>query len=744
MAIPYNISAYDTESLAVGGVTSISDLSRVVPGLASVIQGPVSRGGNNNFILRGLNGSRVDNNTSLPFLTVSTVSTYVGETPVFFPIRITDIERVEVLRGPQGTLYGSGATGGTIRIIPKRPDPQSFSGEFVARVGYTDESSEESYSIQAIANLPIGAKTAVRFAGGYESVAGFIDARGLVQTDENGIPIAADPDDPFSPLAPAQPTLEDVNDSESTFLRGSLLFEFSEDVELLLTYHWQEGEQSDQQVHNPFFQGDGIVPALGKYDQGQRYREPYENETELVSAELSVDFGFATLTSSTSFYDIEEEFRRDGSGLFEAILAPFYGFFPRLTAFDDNTTLDRAFVEEVRLASNAEDARLDWIIGAYYQDKTNRLDLLQDVPGIMEFAEEGLGFTVASDQVFTIDREFTFEDVAVFGELTWHITEDWQVTGGVRAFWQDFTNDFVQTAPFCGSFCAEDGVDPLGTTARVEERSFEDQIFKLNTSYDLDDRLMAYFTWSQGFRRGGSSVLPLSGIFAEPEAFQTFEPDKATNWEIGLKGTLLEDRVQFSVASFYIDWDKLQFDSRGPTSAFQFVANGNNARTTGVELEGTARVSDRLTVTGGYSFIDAELTEDFDIGGLGTIVGKDGDRLPGVPEHSATLVVDYVQPLSSDLDLRLGLQGLYRSGTVSTFPLEAGGQRYFDMDGFQLWNASIGVESNRWNVSLLANNLFSDEAVTAGTPPAAYTDRGQIYFIARPFTLALQFGYHFD
>jgi outer membrane receptor for ferrienterochelin and colicin len=163
----------------------------------------------------------------------------------------------------------------------------------------------------------------------------------------------------------------------------------------------------------------------------------------------------------------------------------------------------------------------------------------------------------------------------------------------------------------------------------------------------------------------------------------------------------------------------------------------------GIELEGTARVSDRLTVSGGYSFTDAELTEDFDIGGFGSIVGKEGDRLPGVPEHSATLVFDYVQPVPRNLDLHLGLQGSYRSGTVSTFPLEAGGQRYFEMDGFQLWNASIALEADNWNVSLLAANLFDEEGVTAGTPPAAYTDRGQIYFVARPFTLGLQFGYQF-
>ena len=216
----------------------------------------------------------------------------------------------------------------------------------------------------------------------------------------------------------------------------------------------------------------------------------------------------------------------------------------------------------------------------------------------------------------------------MFGELTWHVTDAWQVTGGVRAFWGSFDQDYVQLLPLCGAPCANDGVDPLGTTAASSSENYDDQVFKLNTSYDFTDDLTGYFTWAEGYRHAGANALPTAGNFAEDPSLLTFGPDSANNFEVGLKGTIA-DRVQFSTAAFYITWEDFQFDTFTPVSGFQFVGNANEARSQGVELEMAARITDGLTATVGYTYTDAELTEDFTIGERAGLRGRQDAGRPG-------------------------------------------------------------------------------------------------------------------
>ena len=196
--VPSNISAVTGEMLENAGVTDLNDFTRLVPGVVMLDEGPRVSGSRNTLIIRGLNANSMTPDDDNPSNTQEAVSTYLGETPMFFPLKLIDIERVEVLRGPQGTLYGSGSVGGTVRIIPNAPDLTAFSAEVSAETSVTDHSGDINYDIYAILNLPLSSTAALRMSGGYQHLGGFIDALGLVQMDRDGkfdpgTPVLADP-----------------------------------------------------------------------------------------------------------------------------------------------------------------------------------------------------------------------------------------------------------------------------------------------------------------------------------------------------------------------------------------------------------------------------------------------------------------------------------------------------------------------------------------------------------------------
>lgn len=815
MDVPYNISAFGSDALAGSRIHSLSDLTSMVAGLNNINQGPAARGNNNNFVLRGLNAASTVNSVGIGNQTVAPVSTYIGETPMFFPITIKDIERVEILRGPQGTLYGSGAAGGTIRILPKKPDFDGYYFEGNSSVSFTEDSGEASYNVDGVINIPINDEAAIRISAGYESLGGFIDANGLVARNGNAAnsiadrAVAGDVASGFALL----PEQKDVNDSEDWFIRASLRWQPTDKVELQLNYHHQDTTQDTQQVTNegfaggpidissvqvpgslfqnayaPIFQYYGFVPypngtttfrANDARDQSSYILEPYERQVDLVNLDAKVDFGFATFTSNTSYYDNESDQTRDITGFAEITptpgggsLATFYGYFPRLMLIDRDISDDEAFTQEIRLASNWDDKRWDFVVGAYYQDLESTLDFDQFAPGVGEFRNSAagsplfdfflvpLGFSGAvsqpDDAAFLIDRKYTFEDIAIFGELTFHLTEQWQVTGGIRAFWQEFDNGLTQQFPFCSFACASDFVDPLGTSIISNKESFEDQIFKVNTSYDVNEDLLAYFTWAEGFRRGGANSVSTTGLFGSLPGFESFNPDKATNWEIGVKGTLME-KVNYTLAGFYIQWDDFQFDDFTP-AGLAAVFNGNEAESIGLEFEANGQLTDALSFHFGYTFTDAQATKPFTISDLplgGALLGlppidffsvNEGDALPGVPKHTMTIAIDYLQPLKSNgWMINYHLNGSYRSKADSQFnPQVAAGRTFYELESFSIWDASVTLNADKWSVGVFVNNIGDEDGITGGVPGGAFSARGAGFNVATPRNVGLSFNYRYQ
>ena len=759
LEIPINISVTSGEDLQRLAVRDLAGIANHVPGLVVTDGGVRSNGTNNSFIIRGINAGGVGGGGFQNLLTPS-VSTYVDETPMFANLRLTDIARVEVLRGPQGTLYGAGSVGGTLRLIQNQPDTRDTAFRVTAEGGTLAHSDDLDYRVDVLANLPISDRAAVRFSAGYEQLAGFIDARSSVVVDANRVPVLANPANPVGSGFRTE-QIKDLDSSETWFARVSGLFEFSDSARIVLAYQHQDeksGGFSSQQLNSI------------EYTMGRRVAdEPSHRKVDLVSATATVDLGFATLTSATGYFEQGEDAVTDGS-IFPIIFAPYYGYYPRITLPSFNDFSSESLTQELRLVSNGEGA-LSWTVGAYYQDLETKAYQQQLLKGIADWSElPGTGFGPfprfgdvqeyfgllrpsairPKDMASITDRTVKFEDKALFGEITYRITDAWSVTGGARVFWQKTSQDLLVELPFFGPLVSSDG-NIFGRNRNANAISFDDQIFKLNTSYQLSDDTLLYATVAEGFRAGGANSYPVGTCaFCDPADFLTFDPDTATNFEIGVKGRL-SGSLQYSASVYRIDWDEIQFETASASTS-AIIVNGGKARSQGAELEMLWAPTDGTMLTAGYSYTDAELTEDvlLPVGGaLAPGAGFKGDRLPGVSKHQFTGSFDQRWPIAGGRALLLHLDAAYRSDFPNRLSTRARDYRIFDE--FWILNASIGVElSENLQLQLYGRNLTDEKGISSynnptftgaggARPPPEYSSES----LRRPRTLGLRVSWQF-
>ncbi|MGA0604031.1 TonB-dependent receptor [Caulobacter sp. KR2-114] len=755
LSTPISISAVTGNDLEKAGVKDFRDLSRTVPGLVYNGGSIRSGGATNNFVLHGLNLDDVSNSGDQPLPTVAPVSVYVDETPSFVNLKLADVQRVEVLRGPQGTLYGVASIAGTVRVLFNQPDPSKFSAELSGEVSDTKHASGPNYSLDGVINAPLNADTAFRLAAGYEFDNGFINAPHLFQLDANGAPVLANPADPIHSL-PVSTSKKDIDDASVWYVRPMLKYEHDK-FSVLFTYQHQHEHADGDDVDSypggpaptaysstgdpnssPGFQNDGFDAAFPstfrQYESGQFLLTPYNRDVDLASVEASYDLGFATLTSVTSWYQNTSQATSDSSGFYQASLGFLYEGYPRLMLASHRHYTDHAAIEEVRLVSKSS-GRLNWSVGAFYMNQTNHL--LQDdvIPGFADYSA-ALGVPTGTDLAYQYDRHIHFEDLAFFGEATYHVTPKWQVTGGVRVYRQDLDLNSTIELPICGVFCSNDGVNPLGLSGGGSREIVTKALFKANTSYQITDSLLAFATYSQGERRGGANGVPTQGILGASPEFLFFKPDTVDNYEVGLKGRL-GGRFQFSGAFYWIEWHDPQVNVSTPVGAFPAVVNGDRARSRGVDLEAKAQVTDDIVLSATYSYNKAELLDAIVVGGVS--YGAAGTRLPGTPANTLSFGADYEHPVLNGLTLTLHGDVSYRSGMTTSLTPSIN----TNLPGFAILNASIGVSKGPMRVSLFANNITNERGVLSSNNVASYDVRAIDNRLSRPLTVGLRFGYKY-
>jgi iron complex outermembrane recepter protein len=774
--IPYNISVVSGDQLRESGADVASDLANIVPGLLTVDSGPSARGNTNSFALRGI---RTDNPGSLdlPQQTVSPVSTYFGETPLFVPLVLRDLERVEVLRGPQGTLYGSGAEAGTIRFLPNRPDFEHFSAQLQASGSATQHGGSLNSGVDAIVNIPLGEQLALRMVGGEEHLAGFIDDVGLAERQGSGLlapPVPRVAGDPTSGFVIAPP-LRSANSSDQSYGRASLRWAPAPKLDFELTYLHQKTDVADAQFSNPNWSGGvqnlasgytGPVPPFANASytvpSGSDYRataliqQPYDNTVDLGSLVASVDLGLATFTSATSAYQSATDGTDDNTYQWYipggTNFLTYYSNYPRTIAIEQDTVKQHSFVQELRLVSNGTHT-LDYVVGAYYERQTGRTIQHQWFPGIRDYYT-AIGVAGANPQLGDLslysDMGTTFNDRAVFGEVTWHVTPAWQLTAGGRYFSQSFNVDFYEELPFCATVCG----DALGGFNVHNSESVSNHLVKLNTSYDLTNRLKAYVTYAEGFRRGGATGLPPVGIYASLPQYFTYRPDFAKNYEIGIKGALPSPRLQYTVDVFVIDLKDFQFNSFSP-SGLPGVFNGSKARSKGAELELNAQLTNRFSTSIGYSYTDASVTQATNIYDLPAFSGPggtpilniaipEGTRLPGVPKNVVSASLDYRMPLHvPGSSMNWHIDAVHHGSAPGAIPgVYVSG---WTLDSATILNARITLDNGKqWSVDVFGTNLTSDTAYSGAIGVQGLPENTLHYRnVTRPRTLGLAARFRF-
>ena len=775
--IPYNISAISGSDIEAQNIVDSYELMRNIAGVSVVDRGYRNQGTMNSIVIRGVN---VDNgvNGDVGLSAVSTVATYVDNTPIFANFLLKDVERVEVLRGPQGTLYGSGALGGAVRYIMRKPDASGFDAEARGSISKTDGSGGNNLQGDVMLNFPIGANSAFRISGGIIDNDGVIDYVNLYQLGDNGKPVVMDDngactDNNSASLSPAEVAFNDScytsqKDSDTvkiTHMRASFLWDATDDFRLQLTYQMQDDEIGGRRsttVGADFFGNE-----YGDHENGSTFLEPSEREVELLNLDIAWDLGFATLTSNTSGYEHEGNGWRDNTSLWvtdRSSDTTFTNWFeilytgnPRAAAYVSAGYEEEAFIQEFRLVSNTtEDSKFDWIVGAYYMDQDRSTNNYSYLLGLNEygkacpqlgeacraFGDWWAGGYDLSEIDFWYDRRETFTDLALYGELTWHVSDTFRVNAGLRWFDNELTNSTAMDFPLF-----EGVVVPYVDFPSQEE---SDVLFKLNLSWDIADDKMLYATYSQGFRRGGANAVPTSGFFAElnPETVQFYAADTVDNYEFGIKGQT--NRWRYSADVFYVDWSDPQLNTATAWWGFFMAQNGESAATKGVELEAAWAATENLIVNFGYSYINAELTADLIGPQTGGVLAEDGHRLPGTAEHVATVSLDHSYGLNNGWTLASRLHAYYQSDSINSVQ-DTTIQDTFG--SFALLNASVAIVTDHWNFSLFAKNLGNNDGIT-GSYPEAYmsTDTGilenyhgnnQRNYISSPRTIGLSATYNF-
>ena len=750
--VPYSISVLNGQTIDDTGVKDLNDMINLIPGLVSAEMG-ADAGVNNTLIMRGVNANNPGTNNILPNVVEPSVSTYLNNSPVFLNLKLADISRVEVLRGPQGTLYGSGSVGGTVRFIFNEPDTEKASSSLSAGVTSSAHSDDLGYEVDFVGNLPLAENMALRVSAGYELSSGVTDATALSVLDGSGgvVPVGGD----MISGAQSQTSMEDTDESDVVYVRASMLWAAAEDTDVLLSvFHQENSADSDTYMRLTDGQNRGE-----EWENGRRFLTPGDFEADVISLEVESDLGFATFSSSTSTTETTISASNDISNLYEAIDEATGGiaYFgsPRLAFLTEADAEYEAVTQEFRLASNG-DGDWDWVLGLYYHDSDSDLevhdvdysyeDWLASVPDIYY----GLGTFLDVLNTFSYrtppytgayyqDRQLSFEDKAIFGEFSYHFTDLFQATIGFRKFWQEFDSSQVVALPYCGSYCSMDG-NLNGATAAQNGAKFDDQLFKFNASYDVNDNTMVYFTWSEGFRHGGANSFPTAGFAGVDPSFVTFDPDEATNLEIGVKGSV-GSNTRYSFALYQINWDQIQLDVYAGALGIPGVINGEEATSQGFEFEIFSQLSDQLSLDFGIGYTSAEISEDAGLLNFSdAIIAADGDPLPGVPEVQLSVNLNYYQPLAQGAELHYNLNGSYRSSAYTNFNENFG--NYTELDGFGKWNASVTWDNDTVAITAFVRNI-TDEAGLTGVQNGrgAYSHIG---FIGRPRSIGLRVSYDFD
>lgn len=694
--IPYNIAAVNSDMIQQLQMNKIDDVARFVPGIAIQDQGAA---GSSNIVARGLNTSALGASATGPNGVGGTVIQYFGDVPLFFDFKLLDIDRVEALLGPQGTLYGAGTLGGLIRYIPKKPDLSAFGLDMHVRLTSQEHGTPQAgYDGDVAFNVPlIEGQLALRAVVGFFHDPGFTNATRLVRVPgvSNPTPNFSDPHDVAANLY----TERGVDFDHTFTARATLLYKPNDALDAELTYmHQRTDSDGPELTHTPLL-------GTGPYDSAFRVPELAARHVDLTSLVLTGHLGFADLVSATSYARRRLHNQFDNTDGY--VGSSSYTSFPQFVAIgiaDSNRDL---FTEELRLVSS-DTSRFRWILGGFYEYFKDDFISSSYVPGYPAF----IGVDRPDQLNYYELTERRFSDKAVFGELGYQLTSAWQVTVGGRALRDQINSLNQNSSPLF------DGSPPTGLNLAESYQSipsYTTSIYKFNTSYRFTPDLMSYVNVSDGYREGNINVAPPCGPTVthnclEPDQ-RVVKPDRTRNYELGLRSTWFDKRLTLNGAIYYTKWKDVKIPATNSFNA-GYITNASSALSEGIETQFQAQLSAHLSLLGSYTYNEAHLTADAPrllSDQNGTYDAKKGDRLPGSPRQMGSVNLRYSQNLPSDYALSVSYGIHAQSNLFSSVGLRASGEK---LPGYATHFASLNLGKNNWDVTFFVENLLNKYAFT--------------------------------
>lgn len=636
--VPFSVNAQTEEDIQRTGSQNLEDISRNVAGLIIQNLGP----GQSQVAIRGVSAGQIVRDQ--PGVKEQ-VGVYLDESVIslslFTPdLELFDLNRVETLRGPQGTLFGSGSIGGTIRYITNQPVLGEYSGMVETGVNFVEEGGT-GWNGKGYVNIPLGDMAAIRAVGYYSRLPGFIDA-----FREGG-----DID-------------HDINDADKFGGRISLRLEPSENVVITPRVVYQKIETDGfnrQEVYNLFanpFTTTRPPVQLGPRQQHLLLQEAFVDDFLMADGTIEIGLGPVDLTSVTSYIDREILVSRDASTLTGSISVDF-GFPDAAVLLPSNlrdTTDLETFTQEVRLASNYESA-LQWVVGVFYSDIERVYEQRLPTPGYDAFTDMVLGAGTAAavangfrpDSPFNSDLPYDIEQLAYFGEATLDVTDRTHFTAGLRYY------DFEETRTITTG-----GLFAAGDSNVVDETSSDGFAPRFIISHDVSDAVSLNVQASKGFRLGGVND-PLNVPICTPEdraifgGFQDYDDETLWNYEGGVK--VAKGKTTFNVAGFYTDISGLQVTLDAGSCSSRITFNVPDAHTIGAEFELATEVAPGLDLSVSGTFLEARFDSTV-VDGTGAVLAglRDGNRLASVPDFQIAATATY--------NFELGGNPAYISGSV--------------------------------------------------------------------------------
>jgi iron complex outermembrane recepter protein len=705
--VPIAVSAITSEDIKVRGFTQYADYLNSVPGVFFQDAGP----GTSQIRIRGISAAEggVPSTTATYFgETVTSVLTNHGGKP---NLRLVDIDRVEVLRGPQGTLFGASALAGVVRIIPAAPNLTDFEANVGLRGFTTEHSKDGSYHVEGTVNIPlVQDRLALRVVGYKDDIAGFIDNNSPARDSVDYSSALELPDGTlFTPAIPAF-SRRDINSEDTWGTRAALTWQASDRLKVDLTYAVQDVTLNSEPHTMPDAGDYGQSRALDAFEQGG-----VGERLSMTTVVVNYDWDTVSLVSASNWSKLKRFYDQDITFLAELSFGA-----PIPWSLQDRSVGD-LFTQEIRLQSRG-DGPFHWLAGAFYLKQ--EADFSQRVP---DYSCPACLPTLLAGQDFALDSpmaQFSEEEQrSIFAEVSYDLTEQWTLGVGAR-----YLEDDLMSLDTAAEGILVGGSLPAGDVDKGSAYEFNPSAY---VRFEPSDDLTLYLQAARGFRSGSvNQRLPDECLeqAAELGVGPLTDPDTLWNYEFGVKSQLADGRLGVNAAIYRQKWEGVQL---GQTleCGFGVGVNGGNATNDGVEVELTARPADAWLFNASLSYN----TSEFDSVQPGTGFVP-GERLPDVPEKNYSVGAQYSFAVGPTWSAFVRADYVYVGQIRLKFNEEVGSQ-----ESFNTTNLRLAFQHEALAIELFGRNLTDERGVVTTLQPQF----GGYEILSRPRELGVELRYSY-